>query len=78
MVHGDDGEILHSRNIHTPSLEDWMMPQQPIQVVLFRCDNCHMVQAVEAEPYRTDGRIMRPSIDCACGGVSWTQIKEVV
>lgn len=53
------------------------MPQKPITVILFRCNACHTVHAVEAN-YDNDGRNARPGYDCLCGGTVWTQIKEVI
>ena len=57
-----------------------MCPYKPITVTLFRCNDCGIVQAVEVNPMcmRMDGRVVRPGYNCACGGVSWTRIKEVV
>jgi hypothetical protein len=54
------------------------MPAKPITVVLYRCNACHLVQAVEVDPFRTDGRIDRPGFDCICGDYGWTRIEKVV
>lgn len=47
------------------------MPYAPINVHLYRCNECHTVQAVEVSA-RTHAGI---SYNCSCGGSGWTRIK---
>lgn len=56
-----------------------MSPHMPITAALFRCNECHAVQAVEIDLARRDGRVIRPGYPCGvCGGIIWTRIKDVV
>jgi len=50
----------------------------PITAILFRCDRCGLVKAVEVDPTFGDRRVYRPGTDCICGDYSWTRIKEVI
>jgi hypothetical protein len=43
------------------------MPYTPINVHLYRCNECHAVQALK----------LRSDRDCACGGSGWIRIKVV-
>jgi predicted SprT family Zn-dependent metalloprotease len=53
------------------------MPYTPINVHLYRCNECHAVQALKLRSDRDREGKTEPPYDCACGGSGWTRIKVV-